>query len=91
MIAVVNDENNQIHIIDETSELEDKTIHIIKLHQKSIFSLKFNSVYNLFLSLDKSAQIEIWETCTFLFPKKSRDYHLNFTSKLDTQLYQLVK
>lgn len=64
-------------------------LHVIdKLHRGNVALMKYNPVYEVVISCDKNGMIEYW--CglkkDFKFPKCAR-----FNSKLDTDLYELVK
>ena len=47
---------------------------------------KFNSKYNVIISIDDSGIIEYWSSSTFEFPK-----NLKFQFKIDTDLFDLIK
>jgi peptidylprolyl isomerase domain and WD repeat-containing protein 1 len=61
---------------------------IEKLHYKPAHLIKFNPVYEVVVSTDKSGMIEYWSGASndYKFPK-----NVHFESKMDTDLYEFAK
>lgn len=84
-ISVLN--SSEIYIYDG-KEIGDP-LHIIdKMHRSAVALMKYNLVYDVVISCDKNGMIEYWSSLKkdFKFPKCAK-----FDSKLDTDLYELVK
>lgn len=84
-ISILN--SSEIYVYDG-KEVGDP-LHIIdKLHRGTIAVMKYNPVYKVVISCDKNGIIEYWSGLRkdFKFPKC-----VKFDSKLDTDLYELVK
>lgn len=67
--------------------LEDKCIHTVKTHRSRLVGLRYNSLYKMLISVDKTGLLEYWDTNTFTFQQGK----LQFASKIDTQLYDVQK
>lgn len=84
-ISVLN--SNEIYVFDGKEIGEP--LHVIdKLHRGTVALMKYNPVAEVVISCDKNGMIEYWSTLKkdFKFPKCAQ-----FDSKLDTDLYELVK
>lgn len=86
-IAISVHNSKEIYIYDG-KESNAPLYAIEKLHMGDIALMKFNLVYEVILSCDKKGMIEYWSGLKrdFKFPKC-----VKFDSKLDTNLYELVK
>ncbi|GIY59183.1 peptidylprolyl isomerase domain and WD repeat-containing protein 1 [Caerostris darwini] len=86
-IAVSKQDTKEIYVYDGREVGEP--LHVFdKLHSSSIAVIKFNPAYDVAVSCDKNGIIEYWSTLKkdFKFPSI-----VQFDSKLDTDLYELVK
>ncbi|GFS84199.1 peptidylprolyl isomerase domain and WD repeat-containing protein 1 [Nephila pilipes] len=86
-IAVSKHNSKEIYVYDGREVGEP--LHIFdKMHSSSITVIKFNPAYEVSISCDKNGIIEYWSSLKkdFKFPSI-----LQFDSKLDTDLFELVK
>ncbi|CAI6347895.1 unnamed protein product [Macrosiphum euphorbiae] len=96
----VHSKGDPIHTVAISSATEPKIfiydgkgvnipLHVIeKIHTKPIVFIKFNSVFDVAISADKSGIIEYWSGAKtdYRFPKC-----VQFDSKLDTDLFEFVR
>ncbi|XP_054711741.1 peptidylprolyl isomerase domain and WD repeat-containing protein 1-like [Uloborus diversus] len=86
-VAVSVKDSKEIYVYDGREVNEP--LHIInKLHLTAVALIKFNPVFEVAVSCDRNGMIEYWSSIKneFKFPKC-----VKFDSKLDTDLYELVK
>jgi len=88
LLAISSRESSEINIYDSTSESNsEKSLHCLKLHRKPVHLIKFNPVYHTIISADIGGGLEYWDhEEPFGEPN-----HLEFTMKLDTDLYDFMK
>ncbi|XP_063830865.1 peptidylprolyl isomerase domain and WD repeat-containing protein 1 [Ostrinia nubilalis] len=87
-LAVSEKGSNRIHIFDGT-QASGAPLHTFEtLHQSTVATIKYNSVFETAVSVDKAGIVEYWTgpRHEFKFPK-----NVNFESKLDTDLFDFVK
>lgn len=86
-IAVSVMDSKEIYIYDGRGC--NTPLHVVdRLHSASIALMKYNCVFDVVISCDKNGMIEYWcgAKKDYKFPKV-----VQFDSKLDTDLYELVK
>ncbi|GBN35946.1 Peptidylprolyl isomerase domain and WD repeat-containing protein 1 [Araneus ventricosus] len=86
-LAVAKQDSKEIYVYDGR-EVGEPLHTFEKLHSSSIAVIRFNPVYNVVISCDRNGIIEYWSTLKkdFKFPSC-----VQFDSKLDTDLYELVQ
>ncbi|XP_050682597.1 peptidylprolyl isomerase domain and WD repeat-containing protein 1 isoform X2 [Leptidea sinapis] len=86
-LAVSERSSNKIHIFDGM-QTSGTPLHTFTHHQNDVATIKYNSVYEVAVSVDKAGIIEYWTgpKHEYQFPK-----NIKFTSKLDTDLFDFVK
>ncbi len=79
--------SNVLRVFDSRGTNEPIKV-IEKLHYKPAHLIKFNPVYEVVVSTDKSGMIEYWSGASndYKFPK-----NVHFESKMDTDLYEFAK
>ncbi|XP_015916004.1 peptidylprolyl isomerase domain and WD repeat-containing protein 1 [Parasteatoda tepidariorum] len=86
--VAVSVQGSKVINIYDGREINDPLHVIDRLHATAITTIKYNPTYEVVVSCDRNGMIEYW--CgmkrDFKFPKC-----VNFDSKLDTDLYELVK
>lgn len=85
-LAVSDSTSPNINIYDVSTGSNDP-IATVTAHSAAVTALRFNPIYNIVISADSKGMIEYWSP---------RDYQLSnderhFTSKLDTDLFALMK
>lgn len=65
LIAVSNQDNEEINIIDEECDLKDKIVKVIKIHNSPLKFMKCNYHYQTVISIDQQGFIEYWDPLTF--------------------------
>ncbi|XP_043784230.1 peptidylprolyl isomerase domain and WD repeat-containing protein 1 isoform X2 [Apis laboriosa] len=86
-IAVSAQESNKIFIYD--GQGTNIPLHVFeKLHTKPVVAMKYNSIYETCISVDKAGILEYWTgpKMEYKFPKC-----VTFESKLDTDLFEFAK
>lgn len=83
-LAVSSKESGDIIVYRAEGGIEP--IHTIKLHQESVSFMKFNPMYDVVVSTDKSGLLEYWSSETYEFPK-----NVGFQFKTESSLYELSK
>ncbi|KAF2075949.1 hypothetical protein CYY_002752 [Polysphondylium violaceum] len=88
LLAISSRESSDINIYDSTSESNsEKSLHCLKVHRKPVHLIKFNPTYHTIISADIGGGLEYWDhEEPFNEPN-----HLEFTMKLDTDLYDFMK
>ncbi|KAK2707823.1 hypothetical protein QYM36_015492 [Artemia franciscana] len=87
VLAVSDSESPKIYVYD--AQAMDMPLKVLeKLHMKPVTAMKYNSKYEFVISFDQQGLIEYWTGTKgdFDFPKA-----VKFSSKLDTDLFTLVK
>ncbi|XP_058445697.1 peptidylprolyl isomerase domain and WD repeat-containing protein 1 isoform X2 [Malaya genurostris] len=87
-LAVADQDSCKIFVYDGKGN--NTPLHLLeKMHSKPVVLMKYNPVYELTISIDKSGILEYWlgARSDFKFPSKL----VNFESKLDTSLYEFAK
>lgn len=88
LIAVSNQENEEIYIMDEESETNEKILKTVKIHSSPVKFMKSNYQYQTVISIDQNGYIELWDPITYDFPKHNK---ITATCKIDTDLYTLIE
>uniref|UniRef100_T1J225 peptidylprolyl isomerase n=1 Tax=Strigamia maritima TaxID=126957 RepID=T1J225_STRMM len=85
-LAVSDSESSKIFVYDGNGT--NKPLKLLEtLHRQKVVIIKYNSVYEVVVSVDQSGMLEYWTG-----PKKDYRFPKNFfESKLDTDLYEFVK
>lgn len=92
MLAVSNTVDNSI-LIYSTITLSPDPIKIIQLHASPITSMAYNSIHRCMISADLKGILEIWD-CTVDkvgSPPTKTDNGIAYASKMETQLYELMR
>ncbi|CAH0549023.1 unnamed protein product [Brassicogethes aeneus] len=86
-IAVADLNSPKIYIYDGRGSNEPLKV-LDKVHMKPVTLIKFNSKYDVALSVDRSGMLEYWTSIKqdCIFPK-----NVFFDSKLDTDLFEFAK
>ncbi|XP_013778129.1 peptidylprolyl isomerase domain and WD repeat-containing protein 1-like [Limulus polyphemus] len=86
-LAVSEKESTRIHIFDGRGD--NTPLHTLeRIHTAPLVLMKYNPVFETVVSVDRNGVLEYWTgpKYDFKFPKV-----VKFTSKLDTDLYELAK
>lgn len=62
-------------------------IKVLKIHNKPVHLIQYNSVFDTVVSVDQIGVIEYWSPSTFSLPQKN----LKFKYKAETDLYHFAK
>lgn len=83
-------ESNKVHILDAKAEAGSQTIHTFeKLHKSPVVAIRYNSAFDVVVSVDQSGILEYWQGPKHEYKFPSRI--VNFESKLDTSLFEFAK
>ncbi|XP_064460866.1 peptidylprolyl isomerase domain and WD repeat-containing protein 1-like [Ornithodoros turicata] len=91
-VAVSDAETGAIYVYDgrgsEEAPMEGPAKGLLDLHRSPVTIIKYNPKFDTAISVDKQGIVEYWtgQRGDFGFPK-----HVEFQSKLDTDLYEFVK
>ncbi|XP_066601838.1 peptidylprolyl isomerase domain and WD repeat-containing protein 1 isoform X2 [Prorops nasuta] len=86
-VAVSTQETNNIYLYD--GQGVNTPLHIFeRLHTKPVVIMKYNTMFDTCISVDKAGILEYWTgpKTEFKFPK-----YVKFESKLDTDLFEFAK
>lgn len=84
-------ESSKIHIWEAKAEAgSSSALHIFeKLHSTPVVAIKYNTVFDVVISVEQSGILEYWQgpKHDFKFPSKV----VSFETKLDTSLFEFAK
>jgi len=90
LLAVSTDANNIL--VYSTTTLSPDPVKNIQLHASPITAMAYNAKYRCMMSADLKGILEVWD-CTIekVGSPPTRDNGIAYTSKMDTQLYELMR
>lgn len=90
LLAVSNDANSIL--VYSTITLSSDPVKIVKLHASPITAMAYNAKFRCMISADLKGIVEVWDCIVEKVGlPPTRDNGIAYSSKMDTQLYELMK
>lgn len=90
VIAVSDSESNKIYTYEGTgSNLEPLTV-LDRIHMAPVARMRFNPLFSTMVSVDEKGMLDYWGSHRSEYKFPNSDV-VQFTSKMDTDLYELAK